>query len=1410
MKKNLIRGALMGILAVWGASINAQTVEDAPFEYHLQHYSVDNGLSQNTVTAILQDQEGYLWLGTWDGLNKFDGNTFTTYKVRPDTRHRLQNCRYIWLYEDQKGFIWSQTYDGNLFRFDKQTEGFFVLDEPVLALHNRVQRAFVEGKAGEMWFLGTQEVLCLTSDGDTVSVKRYPADPTGHWIEKDEQGNIWFDQGNRLCQITPTGERKEHTPFLEEGILYPVGLVQENELYVGTSKGQVGRYDLKKEHWEKVVSVPNAVLTDLEVTSTGLVIATTSAQGFFCYDCHSRQMHLYNKENNAQIKSNCFTQVVEDSKGVCWIENTEKGVFRFLPQSQNLKHLQCPADKRFEQLLSPNFLLLEDTHKESWINAHGSGFARYNSLRDELECPIGEISNAIHTAYIDHEGNLWVATYDQGVDRVSREARPFICHNTMEGRQLGEVRAILELQDGNVLLATKDAQLLLCDPQLEPIRRFDVGEMVYAMHEDQAGNLWLGTKGKGLIQVQKEGNSWARQQYQHKAGEPMSLSADNVYSLAQDKEGNLYVGTYGKGIDILHEGQFMSACDEWPTYPQEQASQIRDMLILNDTLWGATTLGLLQVDLNTQECLFTPYYDIIHLYQDEEKNLWLSTYGAGLNKLAQAATAHSPAIFEAYTTQNNMRSDIVLSVAEDESGLLWVVSENHISRFDDVKGTIQHFDALHSKGCHFGETPIVRLKSGKMVVGYNKGVCEFIPQRVLQDESKPRLVLTDLLLFNKRVSPKEENSPLQKSITYTDTLVLRHDQNVFTLNFATLNFGQNQGIRYAYKLEGLEEEWNYTNSRSVTYTNLKKGMYCFKVRSTNEAGIWVENTRALVIQIQPSFWQTGWAIALYILLFIGGILLLVKILVTYGNLERKVEMEKQITDIKLRFFTNISHELRTPLTLIAGPVENVLTTEKISPAVREQLEIVKSNCSRMLRLINEILDFRKIQNQKMRLRVQETKLAGIVEKACSNFSKEAYEKHIHFEIQNTAPDLKVWVDSEKVDTILYNLLSNAFKFTPAGKGIQVSVSEKPNFAVIQVSDEGVGIPKDKRGLLFERFTSQNEIKNYTNTASTGIGLNLVKELVDLHKGYIEVKSEPNKGTTFTILLRLGKEHFGSEVDFVSPSKTLVTDNSTPQTTATPESTDKKKQTMLIVEDNQDMRQFLSSIFNAQYHVVGACDGKEGVAMALETTPDMIITDLMMPNMDGLELTDKLKTDPKTSHIPIILLTAKTAVESRLEALRFGADDYLTKPFSPEELKARVENILLQRKRLQESYRNNLLRLQPKEVQTDSPNEAFLAKLMDFMERNMDNSELVVEDLVSEMALGRTVFFNKLKSLTGLSPVEFIREVRIKRAAQLLEQSGYNITEITYMVGMSDSRYFSKCFKGIYGVTPSEYKKQQGK
>ena len=808
---------------------------------------------------------------------------------------------------------------------------------------------------------------------------------------------------------------------------------------------------------------------------------------------------------------------------------------------------------------------------------------------------------------------------------------------------------------------------------------------------------------------------------------------------------------------------------------------------------------------------------------------------------------------------DGLSSDVLLSIREDHKQNLWISTENGICKFVPSGERFENYDERSiSFRVRFSEAASTLTSGGDMLFGTSNGLFMFSPDSIRKSSYVPPVVFSKLMVANEDVIPGEK-SILKVDLDDTQELVLSHDENIFSVQYAALDYTNPQNIQYAYILDGFEKQWTFADrQRSVTYTNLPKGDYIFRVRSTNSDGVWVDNERILNITILPSFWETPLAYVLYVCFVLLIIFVAVYILFTIYRLKHEVSVEQQISDIKLRFFTNISHELRTPLTLIAGPVEQVLKNDKLPADAREQLVVVERNTNRMLRLVNQILDFRKIQNKKMKMQVQQLNVVAFVRKIMDNFESVAEEHNIDFLFQTEKEALNLWVDADKFEKIVFNLLSNAFKYTPNGKMITVFIREDEGTVSVGVQDQGIGIAENKRKSLFVRFENLVD-KNIFNQASSGIGLSLVKELVEMHKATISVDSRLGEGSCFKVDFLKGKEHYSSSVEFIledsaaplSMERIVDIANSSLQTEAAivdaPDlevsaakeeaGESSSKELMLLVEDNQELRSFLRSIFASTYRVVEASDGMEGWSKALKYLPDIIISDVMMPEKDGIEMTRELRADMTTSHIPIILLTAKTTIESKLEGLEYGADDYITKPFSATYLQARVENLLMQRKKLQNFYRDSLTHVTVSETPVAqgetlaghasaepvssaaeepampemSPNDRkFMDKLVDLMEKNMDNGELVVDDLVRELAVSRSVFFKKLKTLTGLAPVEFIKEMRIKRAAQLIETGEFNMTQISYMVGINDPRYFSKCFKAQVGMTPTEYREKVGR
>ena len=1004
----------------------------------------------------------------------------------------------------------------------------------------------------------------------------------------------------------------------------------------------------------------------------------------------------------------------------------------------------------------------------------------------------------------------------------------------------------------------------------------------YFILQDSKGIIWIATKGNGLVRAEQTsptGMSYKLTRYQHDANDMYSLSDNNVYCVYEDHHGRIWAATFAGGINYISQGEhgetvFINHRNNLKGYPIDVCYKTRFITSDNNgRLWVGTTTGAVAFDENFKKPEDIQFHhfsrvpndtkslsnnDVHWIIATQQKELYLATFGGGLNKLISISEdGHGE--FKSYSVLDGLSSDVLLSIREDHKQNLWISTENGICKFVPSGERFENYDERSiSFRVRFSEAASTLTSGGDMLFGTSNGLFMFSPDSIRKSSYVPPVVFSKLMVANEDVIPGEK-SILKVDLDDTQELVLSHDENIFSVQYAALDYTNPQNIQYAYILDGFEKQWTFADrQRSVTYTNLPKGDYIFRVRSTNSDGVWVDNERILNITILPSFWETPLAYVLYVCFVLLIIFVAVYILFTIYRLKHEVSVEQQISDIKLRFFTNISHELRTPLTLIAGPVEQVLKNDKLPADAREQLVVVERNTNRMLRLVNQILDFRKIQNKKMKMQVQQLNVVAFVRKIMDNFESVAEEHNIDFLFQTEKEALNLWVDADKFEKIVFNLLSNAFKYTPNGKMITVFIREDEGTVSVGVQDQGIGIAENKRKSLFVRFENLVD-KNIFNQASSGIGLSLVKELVEMHKATISVDSRLGEGSCFKVDFLKGKEHYNSSVEFIledsvaplSMERIVDIANSSLQTeaaiadapdlevSAVKEEAEESssKELMLLVEDNQELRSFLRSIFASTYRVVEASDGMEGWSKALKYLPDIIISDVMMPEKDGIEMTRELRADMTTSHIPIILLTAKTTIESKLEGLEYGADDYITKPFSATYLQARVENLLMQRKKLQNFYRDSLTHVTVSEIPVAqgetlaghasaepvssaaeepampemSPNDRkFMDKLVDLMEQNMDNGELVVDDLVRELAVSRSVFFKKLKTLTGLAPIEFIKEMRIKRAAQLIETGEFNMTQISYMVGINDPRYFSKCFKAQVGMTPTEYREKVGR
>ncbi len=1488
------------------------------------HYSSENGLSQNTVMSILQDHKGNLWFATWDGINRFDGYSFKTYKARQGNLISLTNNRVDQLYEDSHGYLWLLTYDNRAHRFDPRTEIFEQVPASGCEGSDFNVRAIQVLPNGAVWLLtendGAMRVTikdeksgALTTDIYSVKSGLFPARVVDE-IYFDADHNEWILSDNGLGMIPGGKDPKTPVSYFvetqESHAKQAFYSVQEykDEICFGSDKGRLWRYQKKSGQFSLQQLPTTSRITSIATAIPGLEVITTAEDGFFTYCRKTKEQQHYSPVTCRELPDKPILSTYVDRCGEVWFEQEESGVVaHFNPHTGKVKREQIQVESTTADRSRPAFHIHEDIYDNLWIHPYGGGFSYFDREKnclvpfyDEIGSRDWRFSNKLHSAFSDKQGNLWFCSHSKGLEKVTFRTIPFsiltpVTHEYESSSN--EVRAICEDTSGHLWVGLKDGMIRVYD-----LNRHYLGYLTeqgtiatsgeplqgspYCIFQDSKGILWIATKGDGLVRAEPltpTTTSYKLTRYLRNPDDMYSLSDNNVYCVHEDHKGRIWIATFAGGINYMakdERGQdiFINHRNNLKGYPIDLCYKARFITSDHDgNLWVGTTAGAVTFKEDFKNAEDIQFYhfsripndpkslsnnDVHWIIPTEKKEVFLATFGGGLNKLL-SISKDGKGEFKTYSMEDGLSSDILLSIREDKKHNLWISSENGISKFNPSQEQFENYDERSiTFSVRFNEAASALTSRGNLLFGTSKGVLIFSPDSIEKSSYVPPIVFNKLVIANQEVTPGKD-SFLKTNLDHARRIELSHDENIFSLHYAALDYTNPENIQYAYILDGFEKQWTMVDKqRSVTYTNLPKGHYVFRVRSTNSDGVWVDNERTLDIVILPSFWETPLAYVLYIIFVLLIILVAVYILFTIYRLKHEVSVEQQVSDIKLRFFTNISHELRTPLTLIAGPVEQVLKNSQLPAEAREQLVVVERNTNRMLRLVNQILDFRKIQNKKMKMQVQRINVVTFVRKIMDNFEAVAEEHRIDFLFQTEKEALYLWVDEDKLEKIVFNLLSNAFKYTPNGKMITVFIREDENTISIGVQDQGIGIAENKRKSLFVRFENLVD-RNLFNQSSTGIGLSLVKELVEMHKATITVESRLGEGSCFKVDFLKGKEHYDETVEFImedSPESLglervvdiirpslradepagnkVLQDMEAGETEEMSKDETSQKEVMLLVEDNQELRTFLRSIFASTYRVVEAADGVEGWNKAVKFLPDIIISDVMMPEKDGIEMTRELRAEMTTSHIPIVLLTAKTTIESKLEGLEYGADDYITKPFSATYLKARVENLLAQRKKLQDFYRSTLIdvniipasvAMQPsangetlKEEAEEGKEEKlyvpemssndrkFMEKLVEQMEKNMDNGDLVVDDLVRELAVSRSVFFKKLKTLTGLAPVEFIKEMRMKRAAQLIECGEFNMTQISYMVGINDPRYFSKCFKAKMGMTPTEYKERKEK
>lgn len=1335
--------------------------------YNFSKLDIYNGLSHNQVNTILRDADGFVWFGTMSGLNRYDGYSCKIFRNRHNDSTSLYDNYVASLYELPEGKMWVMTrdtpciYNPSTEKFDANYRGYLhSLGLPAGPIIN-----IAKGSKGRYWFLYDSLDLYLYSE---IEKKAKPF-----------RSNFKFTPSEKITSIKETKDGKLW-------LIYQSGFLQEYDI-------DANRIVFESQALQKLNKGDNAY--SLLLDNDGDVWIWRIPFGVFLFHPQDNSIKQFNESTSpSRLSSNLVTQLVQDNNGLIWVA-TDHGGVTLIDKKNNF---------------TTNYLL--------------------NDPKD----PRSLSQNSITSLYKDDNGIIWLGTYKQGVNYLNGNVVKFPHYHHQESNakslQYDDVNRFVEDKAGNIWIGTNGGGLIYFDRKNNSFKQYlhdpnnsnslssNVIVSLWMDHEDK---LWIGTFYGGLSCF--DGKKFTH--YRHNDNDASSLSNDNVWEIFEDREQNLWVGTLGGGLDFLDRktNRF-----EHYRYQEGKPSTLKSNFIsaiLQDkkgNLWVGTAIGIAVFEKNKTTPSFYRHEEglsnnnIICLLEDSKGRIWVGTR-EGLNLFNEQTNK-----FQTFSTLDGLPDNAILNILEDNHQTLWISTPNGLcnavpkQKENNLAFSIINYDEMNNlQNREFNENAALKTRAGELIFGGPSGFNIIDPNKIVKPVFHPKIVFTGLQILNNNVEVGEEINDrvlLQQSLLHLQNIDLKYRENVFSIEFASLDFAHSNRDKYAYMLEGFNSDWLYAdgNQRRVTYTNLDPGHYTFKVKVLNGDGVW-SDVKTLKIYIAPPFWRTPFAYILYVLAVFGILLLARKL--TLDRIHMRFEMQQQrreaerahaIEQLKTKFFTNVSHEFRTPLSLIISPLDKIIknTTDDDQ---KKQLNLVHRNAKRLLNLVNQLLDFRKIEVQGLKLHPSIGDFVKFAEDISYSFTDIAEKKSIAFSFSSNVETLEIYFDKDKIEKILFNLLSNAFKYTHDNGTVSVKLVYSPRTGdlddgtiAIEVQDSGIGIAADKHEKIFERFF-QTDVPESMVNQGTGIGLAITKEFVRLHNGVITVKSEAEKGTCFVVTLPARKIHEPA----VQSATGSVSVEDAEQIIFEETQSNGKKKTILIVEDNEDLRFYLKENLRSQYHVEEATNGKEGWDKIKQVNPDLVVSDIMMPLMDGIELAKKIKTGTLTAHIPVVLLTAMGSEEKQIEGFHAGVNDYITKPFTFEILASRIKNLLAQQKLLQKRFQKQI-EVNPSEVTVTPVDEKFLKQALEIVEKFMDNADFSVEDFSREMCMSRVALYKKILSLTGRAPLEFIRSIRLKRAAQLLEKSGMSISEIAYEVGFNNPKNFTKYFKEEFKVLPSQY------
>ncbi len=1379
ISKIINRAAIFAFLAFSSAYSQNQ-------DFRFTHLTTDNGLSQSNVTCILQDDKGFMWFGTFNGLNRYDGYDFEVFHVRPNDSQSLSHNYISALFQDHNGYLWVGTSDG-LNRYDQKTNGFkyyeHEADSPQSLSDNQIETIFEDGQ-GRLW-IGTRNGGLELFDPESESFIHHFHEENGKKSLSSNFIRVLFEDSDRNLWIA---------------------------------------------HWNGAIDIFNESRNEITQLSV----------------------------DGKKLTDSPITAIVESPGNNIWIGTQGDGLYRIKHENGNVLQLaHYSSSSTNENSISSDIVLclMLDRQNKLWIGTEDKGInildIETNTVQHCKHDPFDQSSlnhDSIWSIYEDRAGNVWVGTYAYGINLLTRRKSYFHHYKHYPGNNEGlrhnMVNSFIEDKQNNLWIATDGGGIDLFERKNKRFVHYnsencDIGtDVIVCLFEDSRGRFWIGTWSDGLYEFDRKAKKFTRY-----SKEKDGLGSNRILHILEDRTGGLWLCTFWGGLTYFNaDERTVAVYDNKNSGLSDNDVRVARQDV-DGNLWIGTDVGL---------DLFNPYTKTFVNYRHDEQDekslskgfvhsiiqardstIWIGTT-CGLNKFDRTTNT-----FIRYNAQNGLPNDEIKCIVEDEQGILWLSTNNGISRFDPKSATLKNYDVSDGlQGNEFNARSGCRTARGEIVFGGNNGFNIFRPADLQDNMYIPPVVITAFKIFNKPVPIGGKDSPLQEHISVTQKLVLSHSAAVFSFEFVALNFISPEKNQYAHMLAGFESDWNDIGSkRTATYTNLDPGDYVFKVKASNNDGLWNEAGASIKITITPPFWKTWWAYLLEALVLLAVVAFVLNYFISRQRLRNALkvehlELEKmyELDQMKTRFFSNIAHEFHSPLTLILSPLEKLMAARRPDDKMKNTLTLIHRNAKRLQRMTNQLQDFQKLEAGELRLSLSRGPVMHFIREIAHSFQDYATEHRIRFQFHAQPDEAVVWFDPDKLDKIVYNLLSNAFKFTPDGGEITVAVAilssetaaeydRADRYIAISVQDSGIGIPADKIERIFQRYYHVEDY-NGQHYAGSGVGLAFVRELVELYRGDIAVSSTEGQGAKFTVQIPID-EHYLEENQLVGEFTAAAFDTSTSRElpTAALEEFDEagamnqKKPgedvpIILIVEDDNEIREYIKDALETKYRTLVAENGQEGIKKAVKIIPDLIISDIKMPEISGMQLCNQLKEDERTSHIPMILLTAYSSRENIMDGLGRGADAYLAKPFSIDLLEAHIVNLLESRKKLREKFSRELL-LGPKKITITDIDEKLLQRIIETIEQHISDNNFNAEILSQKVGVSRMQLYRKLRGLTDQTVHEFIRSIRLQRALQLLEERRMTITEVAYEVGFNDLTYFARCFRKLYKKSPSEYISQKG-